>query len=65
IDSKTSLATILLIVIIQVFSVPENLVWMEELVLPMATQIQQVIKAYGFNNEGEGEVTLGRGSENQ
>uniref|UniRef100_A0A8C7PHP1 Protein C10 n=1 Tax=Oncorhynchus mykiss TaxID=8022 RepID=A0A8C7PHP1_ONCMY len=28
------------------------------LVLPMATQIQQVIKAYGFNNEGEGEVTF-------
>lgn len=29
---------------------------MLQLVLPVATQIQQeVIKAYGFNNEGEGE----------
>lgn len=30
---------------------------MLQLVLPVATQIQQeVIKAYGFNNEGEGEI---------
>lgn len=56
--------------VIQAFSVPENAARMEEaresacndmgkmlqLVLPVATQIQQeVIKAYGFNNEGEGE----------
>lgn len=55
--------------VIQAFSVPENAARMEEaresacndmgkmlqLVLPVATQIQQeVIKAYGFNNEGEG-----------
>ncbi|MEQ2215013.1 hypothetical protein XENOCAPTIV_025643 [Xenoophorus captivus] len=54
--------------VIQAFSVPENAARMEEaresacndmgkmlqLVLPVATQIQQeVIKAYGFNNEGE------------
>lgn len=32
---------------------------MLQLVLPVATQIQQeVIKAYGFNNEGEGEKPL-------
>ncbi len=57
--------------VIQAFSVPENAARMEEaresscndmgkmlqLVLPVATQIQQeVIKAYGFNNEGEGEI---------
>lgn len=57
--------------VIQAFSVPENAARMEEaresacndmgkmlqLVLPVATQIQQeVIKAYGFNNEGEGEL---------
>lgn len=56
--------------VIQAFSVPENAARMEEaresacndmgkmlqLVLPVATQIQQeVIKSYGFNNEGEGE----------
>lgn len=56
--------------VIQAFSVSENAARMEEaresacndmgkmlqLVLPVATQIQQeVIKAYGFNNEGEGE----------
>lgn len=55
--------------VIQAFSLPENAARMEEaresacndmgkmlqLVLPVATQIQQeVIKAYGFNNEGEG-----------
>ena len=60
--------------VIQAFSVPENAARMEEaresacndmgkmlqLVLPVATQIQQeVIKAYGFNNEGEGERDLG------
>lgn len=58
--------------VIQAFSVPENAARMEEaresacndmgkmlqLVLPVATQIQQeVIKAYGFNNEGEGEIS--------
>lgn len=57
--------------VIQAFSVPENAARMEEaresacndmgkmlqLVLPVATQIQQeVIKAYGFNNEGEGKL---------
>lgn len=57
--------------VIQAFTVPENAARMEEaresacndmgkmlqLVLPVATQIQQeVIKAYGFNNEGEGEI---------
>lgn len=56
--------------VIQAFSVPDNAARMEEaresacndmgkmlqLVLPVATQIQQeVIKSYGFNNEGEGE----------
>lgn len=56
--------------VIQAFALPENAARMEEakesasndmgkmlqLVLPVATQIQQeVIKAYGFNNEGEGE----------
>lgn len=56
--------------VIQAFSIPDNAARMEEaresacndmgkmlqLVLPVATQIQQeVIKAYGFNNEGEGE----------
>lgn len=55
--------------VIQAFAAPENTARMEEaresacndmgkmlqLVLPVATQIQQeVIKAYGFNNEGEG-----------
>lgn len=55
--------------VIQAFSVPDNAARMEEaresacndmgkmlqLVLPVATQIQQeVIKSYGFNNEGEG-----------
>lgn len=62
--------TVVLSEVIQAFSVPENAARMEEaresacndmgkmlqLVLPVATQIQQeVIKAYGFNNEGEGE----------
>ncbi|XP_013875465.1 protein C10 isoform X1 [Austrofundulus limnaeus] len=57
--------------VIQAFSVPENAARMDEaresacndmgkmlqLVLPVATQIQQeVIKSYGFNNEGEGEL---------
>uniref|UniRef100_A0A4W5RQD2 Protein C10 n=1 Tax=Hucho hucho TaxID=62062 RepID=A0A4W5RQD2_9TELE len=60
-------ARLVLSEVIQAFSVPENSARMEEarecacnmdkmlqLVLPMATQIQQeVIKAYGFN-EGEG-----------
>ena len=61
--------TVVLGEVIQAFSVPENVARMEEaresacndmgkmlqLVLPVATQIQQeVIKAYGFNNEGEG-----------
>ncbi|XP_041716014.2 protein C10 [Coregonus clupeaformis] len=49
--------------VIQAFSVPENSARVEEaqeskmlqLVIPVATQIQQeVIKAYGFNNEGDG-----------
>lgn len=55
--------------VIQAFSIPDNAARMEEaresacndmgkmlqLVLPVATQIQQeVIKSYGFNNEGEG-----------
>lgn len=59
--------------VIQAFSVPENAARMEEaresacndmgkmlqLVLPVATQIQQeVIKAYGFNNEGEGKAAF-------
>lgn len=63
--------TVVLSEVIQAFSVPENAARMEEaresacndmgkmlqLVLPVATQIQQeVIKAYGFNNEGEGET---------
>lgn len=63
--------TVVLSEVIQAFSVPENAARMEEaresacndmgkmlqLVLPVATQIQQeVIKAYGFNNEGEGEL---------
>uniref|UniRef100_A0A8C2DQN8 Protein C10 n=3 Tax=Cyprinidae TaxID=7953 RepID=A0A8C2DQN8_CYPCA len=61
--------------VIQAFSVPENAARMEEaresacndmgkmlqLVLPVATQIQQeVIKAYGFNNEGEGVLKFAR-----
>uniref|UniRef100_A0A8C1HYR0 Protein C10 n=2 Tax=Cyprinus carpio TaxID=7962 RepID=A0A8C1HYR0_CYPCA len=64
-------ARVVLTEVIQAFSVPENAARMEEaresacndmgkmlqLVLPVATQIQQeVIKAYGFNNEGEGEI---------
>lgn len=68
--SHSSIAVVLSEVI-QAFSVPENAARMEEaresacndmgkmlqLVLPVATQIQQeVIKAYGFNNEGEGET---------
>lgn len=63
-------STVVLSEVIQAFAVPENAARMEEakesacndmgkmlqLVLPVATQIQQeVIKAYGFNNEGEGE----------
>lgn len=59
--------------VIQAFSVPENAARMDEaresacndmgkmlqLVLPVATLIQQeVIKAYGFNNEGEGRYNL-------
>lgn len=66
---KTFLFSVVLSEVIQAFSVPENAARMEEaresacndmgkmlqLVLPVATQIQQeVIKAYGFNNEGEG-----------
>uniref|UniRef100_A0A8C7XC28 Protein C10 n=1 Tax=Oryzias sinensis TaxID=183150 RepID=A0A8C7XC28_9TELE len=61
--------------VIQAFAVPENAARMEEakesacndmgkmlqLVLPVATQIQQeVIKAYGFNNEGEGVLKFAR-----
>ncbi|XP_071371008.1 protein C10 isoform X2 [Centroberyx affinis] len=61
--------------VIQAFSVPENAARMEEaresacndmgkmlqLVLPVATLIQQeVIKAYGFNNEGEGVLKFAR-----
>uniref|UniRef100_A0A8D3DYC1 Protein C10 n=2 Tax=Scophthalmus maximus TaxID=52904 RepID=A0A8D3DYC1_SCOMX len=61
--------------VIQAFSVPDNAARMEEaresacndmgkmlqLVLPVATQIQQeVIKAYGFNNEGEGVLKFAR-----
>ncbi|KAM9355374.1 protein C10 isoform 2-T2 [Pholidichthys leucotaenia] len=61
--------------VIQAFSVPENAARMDEaresacndmgkmlqLVLPVATQIQQeVIKAYGFNNEGEGVLKFAR-----
>ncbi|XP_062857616.1 protein C10-like [Trichomycterus rosablanca] len=61
--------------VIQAFSVPENAARMEEarestcndmgkmlqLVLPVATQIQQeVIKSYGFNNEGEGVLKFAR-----
>lgn len=64
------LSPVVLSEVIQAFSVPENAARMEEaresacndmgkmlqLVLPVATQIQQeVIKAYGFNNEGEGQ----------
>lgn len=67
---KAFFSTVVLSEVIQAFSVPENAARMEEaresacndmgkmlqLVLPVATQIQQeVIKAYGFNNEGEGE----------
>lgn len=66
-------SSVVLSEVIQAFSVPENAVRMEEaresacndmgkmlqLVLPVATQIQQeVIKAYGFNNEGEGDVDV-------
>lgn len=65
--------TVVLSEVIQAFSVPENAARMEEaresacndmgkmlqLVLPVATQIQQeVIKAYGFNNEGEGKKLI-------
>ncbi|KAJ8367335.1 hypothetical protein AAFF_G00320840 [Aldrovandia affinis] len=61
--------------VIQAFAVPENAARMEEaresacndmgkmlqLVLPVATQIQQeVVKAYGFNNEGEGVLKFAR-----
>ncbi|KAK5879852.1 hypothetical protein CesoFtcFv8_022931 [Champsocephalus esox] len=61
--------------VIQAFSVPDNAARMEEaresscndmgkmlqLVLPVSTQIQQeVIKAYGFNNEGEGVLKFAR-----
>lgn len=68
-DVLFSSFTVVLSEVIQAFSVPENAARMEEaresacndmgkmlqLVLPVATQIQQeVIKAYGFNNEGEG-----------
>lgn len=68
---KLFFSTVVLSEVIQAFSVPENAARMEEaresacndmgkmlqLVLPVATQIQQeVIKAYGFNNEGEGEL---------
>lgn len=71
--------TVVLSEVIQAFSVPENAARMEEaresacndmgkmlqLVLPVATQIQQeVIKAYGFNNEGEGKQRAGLGLEN-
>ncbi|KAK6297691.1 hypothetical protein J4Q44_G00322740 [Coregonus suidteri] len=62
-------ARLVLSEVIQAFSVPENSARVEEaqesacndmgkmlqLVIPVATQIQQeVIKAYGFNNEGDG-----------
>ncbi|KAL0967632.1 hypothetical protein UPYG_G00254710 [Umbra pygmaea] len=68
-------ARVVLSEVIQAFSVPENAARMEEaresacndmgkmlqLVLPVATQIQQeVIKAYGFNNEGEGVLKFAR-----
>ncbi|CAL8314811.1 unnamed protein product [Lota lota] len=68
-------ARVVLSEVIQAFSVPENVARMEEaresacndmgkmlqLVLPVATQIQQeVIKAYGFNNEGEGVLKFAR-----
>ncbi|KAB5539679.1 protein C10 [Ictalurus punctatus] len=68
-------ARVVLSEVIQAFSVPENASRMEEaresacndmgkmlqLVLPVATQIQQeVIKAYGFNNEGEGVLKFAR-----
>ncbi|XP_016394928.1 protein C10-like [Sinocyclocheilus rhinocerous] len=68
-------ARVVLSEVIQAFSVPENAARMEEaresacndmgkmlqLVLPVATQIQQeVIKAYGFNSEGEGVLKFAR-----
>ncbi|KAJ8356179.1 hypothetical protein SKAU_G00189730 [Synaphobranchus kaupii] len=68
-------ARVVLSEVIQAFSVPENAARMEEaresacndmgkmlqLVLPVATQIQQeVVKAYGFNNEGEGVLKFAR-----
>ncbi|KAL2082369.1 hypothetical protein ACEWY4_022187 [Coilia grayii] len=68
-------ARVVLSEVIQAFSVPENSARMEEaresacndmgkmlqLVLPVATQIQQeVIKAYGFNNDGEGVLKFAR-----
>ncbi|KAM6954297.1 protein C10 [Aplochiton taeniatus] len=66
-------ARVVLSEVIQAFSMPENAARMEEaresscndmgkmlqLVLPVSTQIQQeVIKAYGFNNEGEGVLEI-------
>ncbi|XP_036406240.1 protein C10 [Megalops cyprinoides] len=68
-------ARVVLSEVIQAFSVPENAARMEEaregacndmgkmlqLVLPVATQIQQeVVKGYGFNNEGEGVLKFAR-----
>ncbi|XP_059826694.1 protein C10 [Hemitrygon akajei] len=68
-------AKVILAEVIKAFSLPENAMRMEEardnacndmgkmlqFVLPVATQIQQeVIKSYGFSNDGEGVLKFAR-----